>query len=152
MPNDPGFASDTCIFIEANSGDGGVRDPNAIWWLSPDIALTSPAANQSISLDIRVHRKPDTSGCHFPGDENLMVELCVANPSLVMAPIRNSAARVVLTGSPLPLEGATGVQQIDWTPPPGRPDAGGIETLKCAPAPGLRQSPSRSQKGLGRLS
>ena len=39
MPNDPGLAGDTCIFMEAAAGDGGVHHANDPWWLSPDIEL-----------------------------------------------------------------------------------------------------------------
>ena len=28
MPNDPGLSADTCIFMEAVSGDGGVHNGN----------------------------------------------------------------------------------------------------------------------------
>ena len=44
MPNDPGFANDTCIFMEAISGDGGTHHPNGVWWLSPDINLVGPVS------------------------------------------------------------------------------------------------------------
>ncbi len=125
MPNDPGLASDTCIFMEAIPGDGGNQNPNDVWWLSPDITLTGPVsgldqadAGQANTIKIKVHRKPASSGCVFPGDESVTVEAWVANPSLVMAPQRpGSAARVGFIGSPLPAEGGTHIQQIDWTPP-----------------------------------
>ena len=128
MPNDPGLANDTCIFIEAISGDGGTHNANGIWWLSPDITLTGPASGldhadtgQSNPVKVKVHRKSSASGCHFPGDESITVELWVANPSLVMAPRPGSATRVGFIGSPLPLEGSSRLQQIDWTPPSGVP-------------------------------
>lgn len=44
MPNDPGLAGDTCIFMEAIPGDGGTHDPNDVWWLSPGINLTGPVS------------------------------------------------------------------------------------------------------------
>ena len=44
MPNDPGLAGDTCIFVEAIAGDGGAHHANEAWWLSPDVALTGPEA------------------------------------------------------------------------------------------------------------
>ena len=125
MPNDPGLAGDTCIFMEAIPGDGGNQNPNDVWWLSPDITLIGPVsgldradAGQSNAIKIKFRRKPAGSGCTFPGDESINVEAWVANPSLVMAPRRRgSAARVGFIGSPLPAEGGTHIQQIDWTPP-----------------------------------
>src|SRR3982751_1575870 len=37
MANDPGLSGDTCIFMEAVTGDGGVHNSSGVWWLSPDI-------------------------------------------------------------------------------------------------------------------
>jgi hypothetical protein len=145
MPNDPGLANDTCSFMEAISGDGGTHNGNAVWWLSPDITLTGPVAGldnadagQSNPIRVKFHRKPAASGCHFPGDESITVELWVANPSLVMAPLASSAARVGFIGSPLPAEGGSGIQQIDFTPsltPLGNPGAPGHKCLvaRCYP-------------------
>lgn len=149
MPNDPGLANDTCVFLEAVPGDGGTHNGNKVWWLSLDITLTGPAsgldeadAGQSNPIKVKFHRKGAASGCHFPGDESITVELWVANPSLVMAPRTNSASRVGFIGSPVPAEGGTGIQQIDWTPhaglQPGNPEAGGHKCLvaRCYPDSG----------------
>lgn len=146
MSNDPGLANDNCIFLEAIPGDGGTHNGNAVWWLSPDITLTGPVTGldnadtpHSNPIRVKVHRKSAASGCHFPGDESITVELWVANPSLVMAPRASSAARVGFIGSPLPAEGGTGIQQIDWTPqaglPPENPEAAGHKCLvaRCHP-------------------
>lgn len=145
MSNDPGFANDTCIFIEAIPGDGGAHNGNAVWWLSPDITLTGPVtgldnadSGQSNPIKVKIRRKSAASGCHFPGDESVTVELWVANPSLVMAPRAGSAARVGFIGSPLPVEGGTGIQQIDFTPsviPVGNQEAPGHKCLvaRCYP-------------------
>jgi hypothetical protein len=65
---------------------------------------------------LRIHRKP-AGTCTFPGDESINVEAWVGNPALVMAPAHPSAARVGLIGSPLPSEGGSNTQEIDWTPP-----------------------------------
>jgi hypothetical protein len=123
MPSDPGLAGDTCIFMEAIPGDGGNQNPNDVWWLSPDITLKGPVsgletADQGTnSISIKFHRKPGGT-CTFPGDESITVQVWVANPSLIMSPhVHGSAARVGFIGSPLPAEGATQLQQIDWTPP-----------------------------------
>ena len=125
MPNDPGLAGDSCIFMEAIPGDSGNQNPNDVWWLSPDITLAGPVsgldradAGESNAIKIKFRRKASGSGCSFPGDESIIVEAWVANPSLVMAPRRRgSAARVGFIGSPLPPEGGNHIQQIDWTPP-----------------------------------
>ena len=122
MANDPGLSDDTCIFIEATPGDDGVHS-NTVWWLSPDIDLIGPAsghdnadAGQNNPVTVKFHRKAASSNCLFPGDESLVTELWVANPSLLISPhVSNSAARVGLIGTPLPAEGETNTQQVDWT-------------------------------------
>jgi hypothetical protein len=156
MPNDPGLAGDTCIFMEAISGDGGAHDPNDVWWLSPDINLTGPVsgpenadAGQVNPVHVKFHRKSADSQCHFPGDESITVELWVANPSLVMAPRpAGSAARIGFIGSALPPEGGGGTQQIDWTPPsglpPDDPQGSGHKCLvaRCYPSSGAASGAS----------
>lgn len=124
MPNDPGLAGDTCIFMEAIPGDGGNQNASDVWWLSPDITLTGHASGLENAdggpnkILVRFHRKP-AGACNFPGDESITVEAWVANPSLVMAPhAHGSAARVGFIGSPVPAEGGSQTQKIDWTPPP----------------------------------
>jgi len=122
MANDPGLSTDTCIFMEAVSGDGGNHNGSGIWWLSPDIDLVGPVsghdnadAGQDNPVTISYHRKPADSNCVFPGDESLLTELWVANPSLVISPqVRHSAAKVGVTGSPLPAEGDSTTQEIDF--------------------------------------
>lgn len=123
MPNDPGLAADTCIFMEAIPGDGGNQNAADVWWLSPDITLTGRSAGLENAdagpnqILVRFHRKP-AGTCNFPGDESITVQAWVANPSLVMAPsVRGSVARVGFIGSTLPAEGGSHTQQIDWTPP-----------------------------------
>jgi hypothetical protein len=122
MSSDPGLANDTCIFVEAISGDGGVHNASDVWWLSPDIDLVGPVsgrdnadAGQINPATVTFHRKPAGSNCLFPGDESLVTELWVANPSLVISPsVRHSAAKVGFIGSQPPQEGESGTQQIDW--------------------------------------
>src|SRR5436190_4477213 len=93
MANDPGLSNDTCIFLEAITGDGGTHNPNDTWWLSPDIHLVGPVsgadsgdAGQNNPITVTFHRKPSSSNCTFPGDESLIVEVWVANPSLAISP------------------------------------------------------------------
>jgi hypothetical protein len=123
MPNDPGLSGDTCIFMEAIPGDGGNQNPADVWWLSPDITLTGHSSGLENAdagpnkILVRFHRKP-AGTCNFPADESITVQAWVANPSLVMARnVHGSAARVGFIGSPVPAEGGSLTQQIDWTPP-----------------------------------
>jgi hypothetical protein len=128
MAKDPGFATDTCIFMESTSGDGGVHNAN-VWWLSPDIVLTGPVSGfdkadpgQINSVDITIRRKSAESNCAFPGDEQLLTELWVGNPAIAMTPNNSASTKLILqTGSPCPLPGATGTQHFDWTLPSGVP-------------------------------
>src|SRR5438128_11317581 len=82
MPNDPGLSADTCIFMEAVSGDGGVHNGNGTWWLSPDVSLTGPTSGpdkadpgQHNAIQITSHRKAAGSDCVFPFSESLSVEV-----------------------------------------------------------------------------
>src|SRR3989442_11180648 len=141
MASDPGLSNDNCIFLEAISGDGGNHNANGVWWLSPDINLVGPVsgpdsadAGQNNPVTVNFHRKPVDSNCNFPGDESLNVEVWVANPSLVISPrVHLSSARVGFIGSPVPAEGASGAQQIDWdapaAPPPDDPQSAGHKCL-----------------------
>ena len=126
MANDPGLSNDTCIFLEAVTGDGGVPNPNEVWWLSPNISLVGPISGADTAdaghinpITVTFHRKPASSNCTFPGDESINVEVWVANPSLAISPgIRGSSYRVGFIGSPVPADGANGFQEIDWDAPP----------------------------------
>lgn len=126
MSSDPGLAGDTCIFMEAIPADGGNQNPTDVWWLSPDITLAGAVSGLENAdagrntIRIRFHRKSAGSNCQFPGDESITVQVWVANPSLVMSPhLQGSTARVGFIGSPVPGEGQSQVQQIDWGLPAG---------------------------------
>src|SRR6266481_5922870 len=127
MPNDPGLAADNCFFMEAISGDGGVHNPNAVWWLSPDISLAGPVSGADKAdpglvnpVHVKFHRQ--AGACITPGDESISVQLWVGNPSLVMAPNDPVSTTLVgFTGAQLPAPGGNTIQQIDWTPPSGLP-------------------------------
>jgi hypothetical protein len=131
MPNDPGLAGDTCIFMEAVSGDGGTHNPNSVWWLSPDISLVGPTSGpdkadpgQVNPVQVTFHRKAAASNCVFSGSESITVELWVGNPSLAMVPNDPvSTLEIQAIGSPLPAEGSSGTQEIDFTPPQGAPSS-----------------------------
>lgn len=139
MASDPGFSSDTCIFVEAIPGDGGVHDGNGVWWLSPDLSLNARTSGLdqadagSNKIRVKFHRKPVASQCVFPGSESITVEVWVANPSLAMVPLGSSSIRVGFIGSALPDAGASGTQLIEWTPSVGpagsTPDSVGPKCL-----------------------
>ena len=104
MSNDPGFAADTCIFIEALPGDGGAHNASDIWWLSPDVSLNAAHSTAKITS----HQKAADSGCVTPFTESVTVELWAAGPSLAMVPNNPSSAKNVQNiGAPVPVEGAT---------------------------------------------
>lgn len=127
MPNDPALARDACLYMEAISGDGGVHNSAAAWWLSPDITLTGATSGpdkadpgQSNSVRVTFHRK--AGECETIFSENALVEVWVGNPSLVMTPNNPaSTKRIEWIGSPMPAPGASGVQPVNWTPPSGLP-------------------------------
>ena len=119
MPNDPGLAADTCIFMEAISGDGGAHNSTDIWWLSPDISLSGPGA-LSDTAKIRLHRKAAASGCTTPFAESVTVELWAAGPSLAMIPDNHASSKNVQNiGTPFPAEGATATATMTLNPPLG---------------------------------
>jgi len=127
MANDPGLAADTMTYLQAIAGDNGVHDPNAAWWLSPDIQLTGPVSGidkadpgADNTVDVTVHAS--AQGAYAPGAESITIELYVANPSLAMAPNNpQSTTRIDTIGMPLLAAGGSGTNQFHWTPPPGLP-------------------------------
>src|SRR5262249_61616882 len=91
MANDPGLAADTMTYLQAIAGDNGVHDPNAAWWLSPDIQLTGPVSGidkadpgADNTVDVTVHAS--AQGAYAPGAESITIELYGANPSVPLAP------------------------------------------------------------------
>jgi hypothetical protein len=123
---DPGLSADTCFYIEAASGDGGLHT-SSVWWLSPDIVLTGPASGSDRAdpgqiNPVEVHFHQTGTQCSSTGDEALIVELWVGNPSIAMSPANSASTSLVMrTGSPMPLPGNSGSQLINWTPPSGVP-------------------------------
>lgn len=128
MPNDPGLASDTCIYLEAVAGDGGAHSSNGVWWLSPDVRLTGATSGPdkadpgaANAVEVTVHAQ--ASRCQTPaGAESVTVEVWAANPSLVMTPDNPaSAVKIDSLGLAVPGPGTTGLVQLTWTPPAGLP-------------------------------
>ena len=128
MASDPALVNDSCTYMEAVSGDGGVHDAAGVWWLSPDIQLTGPMSGAdkadpgvNNTVDVKLHST--AANCNLPpGTESLSLELWVANPSLVMAP-NNAASTVHIDsiGMQLLLNGGSETYQFHWTPPLGAP-------------------------------
>lgn len=128
MPNDPGLSGDTCIYMEAVSGDGGVHNSSGVWWLSPDIQLVGPTSGpdkadpgEVNTVTVFAHMKGEASGCTLaPGTESITIELWVGNPSLAMAPNNPaSTAHIDSSGIPLMSPGGSGNFVFNWTPPSG---------------------------------
>lgn len=151
MPNDPALASDTCIYLEAASGDGGIHDSSGPWWLSPDITLVGPISGadkadpgQDNAVNVRFHRKPAiVNRCNLPaGTESVTVEVWVGNPSLAMTPDNPASTwKLDSIGSPLIPDGGVHTQPIVWNPPtgldPSDPQSPGHKCLiaRCYPDP-----------------
>ncbi len=130
MSSDPKLAGDTCIYMEAVTGDGGTHNPNGVWWLSPDIKLTGPTSGpdkadpgQNNTVDVTYHRMAAASNCTLaPGAESITVELWAGNPSLAMAPNNPASTALIQSiGAPIPPEGASLTQVVNWVPPQGLP-------------------------------
>lgn len=91
--NDSGI-TDTCLYMEAFSGDGGVHtDPNTQYWLSPDVIMTTTGdSGQAIvganTTKVRIHCKGSGDGGKCPstdqegGATTVVFELYVGPPSL----------------------------------------------------------------------
>ena len=71
MANDPGLSGDTCIYMEAVAGDGGVHNSSGVWWLSPDIQLVGPTSGPDKAdpgvvnpVTVTARRKSDEQRLH----------------------------------------------------------------------------------------
>lgn len=138
MPNDPALAADSQTFMEAVAGDGGIHDPTAVWWLSPDVELTGSVSGADKAdpgvdnvVDVTFHAA--LTGALFSGTESITIELWVANPSLVMAPNNAASTRHVDSiGMPLVTPGGSASYQFHWVPPTGlAPDDPEAPGHKC---------------------
>jgi len=129
MAKDPALNADKCIFMEAIQGDGGVHNPNNVWWLSPDIKLTGPISgldkadpDHDNSVEVTFHMQPAIlNQCVLPaGTESITAEFWVGNPSLAMTPDNPaSTTKVDAIGSPIPADGASVTKLFMWNPPSG---------------------------------
>jgi hypothetical protein len=129
MAIDPALAADTCTYMEAVAGDGGVHDPAGVWWLSPDIQLIGSASGADKAdpgvdntIDVTFHSAAGTT-CTLPaGTESLTIDVWVANPSLAMAPNNSaSTAHIDSIGMPLLPPGGSVTHQFHWVPALGLP-------------------------------
>jgi hypothetical protein len=130
MANDPGLSGDTCIYMEAVAGDGGVHNGSGVWWLSPDIQLTGPTSGPDKAdpgavnpVTVTARRKSDDSNCILPpATESITIQLWVGNPSLAMAPNNpDSTTLIDSIGIQLIGPGTSYNQVFNWTPPTGLP-------------------------------
>jgi len=114
--------SDTCIYLEGNSGDGGTHA--GVLWLSPDININVGTANEgkattgSNVVRVNTHRK---SGCiPLNGGEPapVLIDVYVGDPSLVMTPGTTDKISPSSLGFPDPTTiTVAGVPQtFSWTP------------------------------------
>ena len=129
MAIDPALAADTCTYMEAIAGDGGVHDATGVWWLSPDIQLIGSASGADKAdpgvdntVDVTLHSVAGPT-CAIPsGTESLTIDLWVANPSLAMAPNNSaSTAHIDSIGMPLLAAGGSETHQFHWMPAVGLP-------------------------------
>lgn len=129
MPQDPALNADTCIFMEAVLGDGGVHNASDPWWLSPDIKLTGATSGpdkadpgENNTVEVTFHMKPAIlNECVLPaGTESISVEFWVGNPALAMTPDNPaSTTKIDAVGSPIPADGASVTEVFTWNPPTG---------------------------------
>jgi len=125
MANDPGLMNDTCVFVESIAGDNGTH-AGGVWWLSPDIQLTSGVTNLPDQADPGAAPNPVVLRAHVKNNctlsdpnHRLKLELYVGNPSLVMTPTANT---VLITNPPVVIvNAAQGVNShtANWTIPAG---------------------------------
>ena len=129
MARDPALAADSCVYMEAVSGDGGIHDGSGVWWLSPDVELigamsgpdkADPGANNTV--DVTFHMKAASKPDLPPGTESITIELWVGNPSLAMAPDNMaSTTHIDSIGMPLSGPGTSQMHEFLWNPPSGLP-------------------------------
>jgi len=139
MAHDPNLAADTCIFMEAVAGDGGVHT-GGFYWLSPDIQLTGATSGpdkadpgQPNAIDVTCHNKGPN--CTIVGGaESITIQIWVARPSIAMAPNDPTITKMI-DSIGTPTFGLTNphTQQFIWTPaiglPPDHPEAPGHKCL-----------------------
>jgi hypothetical protein len=140
---DPGLQSDKCIYAEAIAGDGGVHEPTAAWWVSPDILLndsgltlapgtTTPGEARigTNAIGVRVHK---TAECVVPPASTLvLIDLFAATPTPGYSPANstNIGSDAIAPAGLTPL-GTVKQFSPDWTPStnPSDPDGPGHKCL-----------------------
>jgi hypothetical protein len=134
--------NDTCVFLEAETGDGGVHT-TPTWWLSPDLVVAGPDAlgratpGVPNTVNVRVHKK---NNCTINGD-TVLVDVYVGNPALAMTPgsnttkITNAAGRPPGFVAPASLSVSGTVVPITWNLGTTAPEAPGHKCLiaRCYP-------------------
>ena len=83
--------NDTCIYLEANAGDGGTH--GGVMWLSPDINVNVGTANESKAIAgvntvrVNTHKKNNCIPLNGNDPASVLLEVYVGDPSLVLTPI-----------------------------------------------------------------
>ena len=120
--NDPGLAADTQIYTEAISGDGGVHNASAIWWLSPCIQLQGNATTVHPGDSVTVHAKAHHRG-GLTNQTQVQFEMWICTSSVAIS----SATATKLSPNSLLLDiasfsGGVGEVTYPWTVPASLPD------------------------------
>jgi hypothetical protein len=112
--------NENCLFLEANTGDGGVHDATTAWWLSPDVDIIAPTAGQGTgpraagdppvdnTIQVRLHKK--LTGCTGFSSNQVFVDVFVGDPSLAMSRSTNTKKVVQpgrIAGDPTEVVAAT---------------------------------------------
>jgi hypothetical protein len=120
--NDPGLAADTQIYAEAISGDGGVHNASAIWWLSPGIQLQGNATTVHPGDTITVHAKAHHRG-GLTNQTQVQFEMWICTSSVAIS----TATATRLSPNSLTLDiasfaGGVGEVTYPWAVPASLPD------------------------------
>lgn len=132
---DPNLVSDTCVYLEAIANDGGTHDPNAAWYLSPDLDLVDSNGTQTNTAKageahkVRVKVRNKDAGCSFGNNFNsandkIRVEAYVTLASLAIDINNSSQSKLIGTKDVAPSDVDTGGYKLtadhfvplNWTP------------------------------------
>jgi hypothetical protein len=120
--SDPGLAGDNQVYAEAITGDGGVHNASAIWWLSPDIQLDGNAPTVNPGDTITVHAKAHHRG-GLPNATLVQFEMWICTTSVAIT----SATATRISPNNLTLDifsfsGGVGTRDYTWAVPASLPN------------------------------
>jgi hypothetical protein len=115
MAKDAGLNSDSCIYLEAVTGDGGNHvDPQ--WWLSPDVFVVgSPSGRVALgpnTIKVRTHRKNNCQLGSETNNINVQVFACIPGPVINPVP---DGVQARLLGTQALLLAAGGTVEASFT-------------------------------------